>query len=191
MGNAMLTFDIHVVPAAVRNLSAALVTGDSHIRLTWEPVSGTSGYDIERCLNSCLDGSFVPDISFGHGGIDTIQGPESVYIDENVTVGSTYTYRVAAFVELETPEGSVALGHWSERVTAFVGIPPTPTATAAFTPTPAPTLTPTATATLTPTLTAIPTLTPVPTSTWHPNSNLHASTYIYTNAHQNSYPFSN
>ena len=162
---AALTIKIHVVPPAVENLQAEFVVGDTHVRLAWNPIDGVSGYDIERCAGSCLEGGFAQDTSFGPGGIQTVQ--DSKFIDEIIVVGSAYTYRVAAYVDLDTSKGSIILGHQSERVVVYVGMTPTPTPTATVTSTPTatptPTNSPTPTRTLTPTPTHTDTPTPAPT----------------------------
>ena len=144
MGTATLRFSIYVVPAAVGNLQAMLVANYTQVKLTWDSAEMVTGYDIERCVGSCTEGSFEPDHSFGHGGTDMVPVAQAEYIDENVTVGSTYTYRIAAYLELTTPEGSTILvGPWSELVMVSVEMPATPTPTATVTPTPTPTPTPT------------------------------------------------
>ena len=171
MAVAVLIIEIHVVPPAVENLEGEYIADGPRVRLTWEPISGVSGYDIGRCEGSCIEGGFTSDTSFGHGGIYTILGPETAFSDEDVVVGFAYTYRVTAYAELNKSGGSIALGHPSNRVVVYVGITPTPTPTATFTSTPTPTLTPIPAVTVTPT----PTLIPTPTSTLLP-----ASTFIPT-----------
>jgi hypothetical protein len=185
---AALSIEIHIVPPAVENLEAEFVVSDTQVRLTWDPIDGVSGYDIERCVGSCLEGGFAQDTSFGPGGIQTVQ--DSEFIDMTMVVGFAYTYRVAAYVDLDTSKGNSILGHQSDRVVVYVGMTPTPTPTATFTPTPTNSPTPTRTLTpppthtstpapaptqpptptYTPTLTLMPTLTPTHTPTLTPTS---------------------
>ena len=190
MAVAALVIEIYIVPPAVENLEAEFIIGDSQVRLTWDPIDQASGYDIQRCPGSCIKEEFVLDTTFGHGGIYTIMGPESEFLDESLIVGSVYTYRVSAYADLNTIEGSSAVGSPSNRVVVYAGITPTPTLTATFTstptatptptspptptrtpmPTPAPTYTPTPTPTQMPTTT--PTFTPIPTPTYTPSPTL-------------------
>ena len=163
---AALTIEIRVAPPAVENLEAEFVVGDIQVRLTWSRIDAVSGYDIQRCLGSCIEEELIIDTSFGHGGIYTVVGSESAFlVDEDVVIGSTYTYRVTAYADLDTPEGTSITGPWSDRVVVYVGMTPTPTPTATFTSTPTATPTPTNSPTPTRTLTPTPTHTNTPTPT--------------------------
>ena len=166
---AALVIEIYVVPPAVENLKAELISGGSHVRLTWKPIAGVSGYDIERCIGSCIENGFDGDIRFGHGGTATTIDSEPEYIDEDVPDYFTYTYRVAAYVELNIP-GDIANGYWSDGVVVAREMPTTPTPTATFTPTPTNSPTPTRTATPTRTNTPTPTATPTQISTPTPTN---------------------
>ena len=167
MGMAMLTFTIIVSPSAVPNFLATLSADSVQIKLTWDPIAGVSGYDIEKYARAERNGTFTPDMDFGHGGTQTVLGSKNEYVDEDVIPGNEYSYRISAYLRLKTSEEIVA-GPWSEEMDVYIELPPTPTPTP--TNTPMPTLTPTATPTSTPlpptpTPTNTPTLTPTPTPT--------------------------
>ena len=180
MGMAMLTFTIIVSPSAVANFLATTTADSVQIKLTWDPIAGVSGYDIEKYARAERNGTFTPDMDFGHGGTQTVLGSKNEYVDEDVIPGNEYSYRISAYLRLKTSEEIVA-GPWSEEMDVYIELPPTPTPTP--TNTPMPTLTPTATPTSTPlpptptptntptlTPTATPTSTPTPTETPTPTN---------------------
>ena len=159
---AKLDIVIDVVPPAVENLEAEFVVADSKIRLTWDPIDGVPGYEIERCAGSCVGGRFVQDRDFEPIGFKRVPASPTHYEDAKIMIAFAYTYRVTAYVNLDTSDGEDALGYPSEGVVVYAGMTPTPTPTATFTSTP--TATPTRTSTPTPTRT----LTPIPTPTYTP-----------------------
>ena len=111
MGVATLTFDIIVSPSEVENFNATLTSDSAGIELKWDPIAGVSGYDIERYSRSEPDGTFTPDMDFGHGGTHTVDGDVSEYVDEGVSAGNEYFYRVSAYLRLKTAEGFLS-GPW-------------------------------------------------------------------------------
>ena len=165
MGMAMLTFTIIVSPSAVPNFLATLTADSVQIKLTWDPIAGVSGYDIEKYARAERNGTFTPDMDFGHGGTQTVLGSKNEYVDEDVIPGNEYSYRISAYLRLKTSEEIVA-GPWSEEMDVHIELPPTPTPTPTNTPTLTPTPTPTSTPT--PTETPTPTNTPTPTPTHTP-----------------------
>ena len=102
-----------------------------------------------------------------------MDGDTSEFVDEGVSAGNEYFYRVSAYLRLKTAEGFLS-GPWTESEDVYIELPPTPTATntptATPTYTPSPTLTPTPTVTPTPTPTAAPTHTPTATPTNTPTA---------------------
>ncbi len=164
MGTTTLMFTIIVSPSAVTNFQATLIADDTQIKLTWDPIAGVSGYDIERYVRSEPGGTFAPDMAFGHGGTQTVEGTETQYIDGDLTAGNEYFYRLSAYLELTTSE-ELSRGPWKESADVYVELPPTPTPTPTITPTITPTPTPTDTPTPTPTHTPTATFTPTPTPT--------------------------
>ena len=164
MGTTTLMFTIIVSPSAVTNFQATLIADDTQIKLTWDPMAGVSGYDIERYVRSEPGGTFAPDMAFGHGGTQTVEGTETQYIDGDLTAGNEYFYRLSAYLELTTSE-ELSRGPWKESADVYVELPPTPTPTPTITPTITPTPTPTDTPTPTPTHTPTATFTPTPTPT--------------------------
>ena len=73
-------------PSAV----TALPTSATAIRLDWAPVSGAASYDIERSIDT-VDWSAVASTG----------GEQTQYTDVALSSGTTYYYRVVAFVEGE------------------------------------------------------------------------------------------
>ena len=174
MGTTTLMFTIVVSPSAVSNFQATLSSDGAEIKLTWDQIAGVSGYDIERQSRSEMDGTFTPDMDFGHGGTETVLANATEYTDEELTAGNEYFYQLSAYLKLSS--GELRHGEVAESSDVYIELPPTPTPTptATFTPTPThtpsptPTVTPTPTATHTPTPTLTPTLTPTPTATFTP-----------------------
>ena len=98
----------------------------TEIRLSWDPISGVSGYDIERRSRSEMGGTFTPDMDFGHGGTQTVLGPDTEYTDDEVTAGNEYSYRISAYLRLMTSEG-LARGTEVDSSDVYIELPPTPT----------------------------------------------------------------
>ncbi len=80
----------HKLPAP--QVSAA-VTDDNQIKLTWEAVSGASGYEIYRIKNGTEEKINDPKIT----GTDTL-----AYTDASVEGGNTYSYYVIAVAEADS-----------------------------------------------------------------------------------------
>ncbi len=67
---------------------AAVPTSATTIRLEWAPVSDASRYDIERSTDS-----------MAWNAVASTDGGETAYTDEALSSGTTYYYRVVAFVD--------------------------------------------------------------------------------------------
>ena len=126
MGTTTLMFTIVVSPSAVSNFQAELTEDRTEIRLSWDPIAGVSGYDIERRSRSEMSGTSTPDMDFGHGGTQTVLGSDTEYTDDEVTAGNEYSYRISAYLRLMTSEG-LARGPEVDSLEVYIELPPTPT----------------------------------------------------------------
>jgi hypothetical protein len=81
-------------PAAV----AAVPTSASEIRLEWAAVTGASRYRIQRSSDSL---TWDP--------VGSTDGGETIYTDKELTAGTTYYYRVVAFVDGQDASSSDAV----------------------------------------------------------------------------------
>ena len=125
MGTTTLAFTIVVSPSAVENFRATLSEEGTEINLSWDAISGVSGYDVERYSRSEMGGAFTFDLDFGHGGTETVLADAMEYTDEDLSAGNEYRYRISAYLRLESNE--LRRGEWVYSEDVYIELPPTPT----------------------------------------------------------------
>jgi hypothetical protein len=89
---------------------AAVPTSATTIRLEWAAVPNASHYGVERSAQPA-----------GWAPVGTTDGNETSFVDDSLTAGTTYYYRVVAFVTGEDPSSSDAV---SATTPADLSAPP-------------------------------------------------------------------
>ena len=98
------------VDAGAPSTVAALPTSATTIRLEWAPVSDASRYDIERSTDSVA-----------WNAVGSTDGGETAYMDEALSSGTTYYYRVGAIVD---GQGASISDTVSATTTVDISTPP-------------------------------------------------------------------
>ena len=82
--------------AGAQSAVAALPTSATAIHLKWAPVSGAASYDIERSVDTVA-----------WNAVATRAGGQTQYTDVALSAGTTYYYRVVAFVDGDVSRSDV------------------------------------------------------------------------------------
>ena len=116
--------DMDYMPAAV-TWDGPYSNATFRIRLRWDEVDGSHGYQIWR---QEADGTWrvVKTIGDKDNVLTSNKGSITAYSNTGLTAGSTYTYKMRAF--MITEDGRKVFGTWSDEITVAV-MPETPTLT--------------------------------------------------------------
>ena len=104
MGTTTLMFRIIVAPPTVANFQAELSNDRTEIRLSWDPIAGVSGYEIEVYSRSMRNGTF------NRIGTTTVASADTGYTDSDVAAGNEYFYRISAYLRLASDQ--LRRGEW-------------------------------------------------------------------------------